>query len=255
MRFPWIGILVLGWVFSTHAQTWLPRGGAAGELLAHTAYTLSYNDNHELANWVAYSLRPEHLKDCVGRANNFLPDPILRSGSATKDDYYQTGYDRGHLAPAGDMKWSRQVMRESFYFSNITPQTPSMNRGRWVKLETLIRAWAKGASETVIVTGPILKGDLAQIGPSRVSVPDYHFKTILVNRNGKREAIAFLMPQHPKFSDLKSYVISVRELENLTGMDLFPHLTRKEQDRIEKNIAWDFWNFKATFSYSACSSN
>ena len=108
MRVPWIGALILGGALSAHAQTWLPRGGEAGELLAHTAYTLSYNENHEVANWVAYALRPEHLKDCVGRANNFLPDPELRSGSATKEDYYRTGYDRGHLAPAGDMKWSRQ---------------------------------------------------------------------------------------------------------------------------------------------------
>ena len=144
-------------------------------------------------------------------------------------------------------------MKESFYFSNITPQTPSMNRGRWVKLETLVRAWAKSSSETVIVTGPVLKGNLAQIGPSRVSVPDYHYKAILVSKGTQRQAIAFLMPQHPTFSDLKAYAISVRELELLTGMDFFPHLTRKEQDRIEKDVSWSNWNFQATFAYSACS--
>lgn len=253
MSVPWIGAIVLVWSWSALAQSWLPRGGTGGEIVTHTAYTLSYNDNHEVANWVAYALRPEHLKDCVGRANNFYVDPDLRAGSATRDDYYRSGFDRGHLAPAGDMKWSREVMKESFYLSNVTPQTPSMNRGRWVKLEALVRAWAKNSSETVIVTGPILSNDLPQIGPSRVSVPEYHFKAIMVTNGSKREAIAFLMPKQPTFSDLKAYAISVRELELLTGLDLFPHLAQREQDRMEKDISWDAWNFKATFAYSACS--
>lgn len=252
MRVPWIGALILGASLSAYAQSWLPSGGVDGEIVSHTAYTLSYNDHHEVANWVAYALRPEHLKDCVGRASNFLNDPDLRAGSASKDDYYRSGYDRGHLAPAGDMKWSRQVMKESFYMSNITPQTPSMNRGRWVKLETLVRAWAKTANETVIVTGPVLSANMPQIGASRVSVPDYHYKVVMVTNGTKREAIAFLMPQHPTFIDLKAYVISVRELEAMTGINFFPHLAVSEQDRMEKNVSWDAWNFKATFAYSAC---
>lgn len=253
MRVPWIGALLATWTMTVHAQTWLPKGGNDGEVLAHTAYTLSYNDHHEVANWIAYALRPEHLKDCVGRANNFYPDPNLRAGSATREDYFRSGFDRGHLAPAGDMKWDRQVMKESFYLSNITPQTPAMNRGKWVKLETLVRAWAKSAQETIIVTGPVLKNDLRQIGPSRVSVPEYHYKAVMVTRGNKREAIAFLMPQQPTFSDLKAYSISVRELEELTGFDFFPHLGQREQDRMEKAITWSAWNFEATFAYSSCS--
>lgn len=253
MRVPWIGALLVTWAMTVHAQSWLPRGGNDGELLAHTAYTLSYNDHHEVANWVAYALRPEHLKDCVGRTNNFYIDPELRSGSATNEDYVRSGYDRGHLAPAGDMKWNQQVMRESFYLSNITPQTPAMNRGRWVKLETLVRAWAKTSQETVIVTGPILKQELRQIGPSRVSVPEYHFKAIMTVKGTTREAIGFLMPQNPKLADLKTYAVSIRALEQLTGLNLFPHLSQREQNRMEQEINWSAWNFEATFAYSACS--
>ena len=254
MRVPRIGALVvLVWTMNVYAQVWLPTGGNSGELVSHTAYTLSYNDNHEVANWVAYALRPEHLKDCVGRANNFNVDPDLRAGSATREDYYRSGFDRGHLAPAGDMKWNRQVMRESFYLSNITPQTPTMNRGRWVKLETLVRAWAKDSSETVIVTGPVLSNGLPQIGASRVSVPEYHFKAIMVTRGNQREAIAFLMPQNPTQQDLRTYGMPIRQLEQLTGLNFFPHLSSREQKRMEEEVNWSSWNFTATFAYSACS--
>jgi len=253
MRVPWIGALVLVWTTNVLAQVWLPTGGDRGEIVPHTAYTLSYNETHEVANWVAYALRPEHLKDCVGRANNFYQDPSVGTGSASREDYYRSGYDRGHLAPAGDMKWNRQVMNESFYLSNITPQSPSMNRGRWAKLELLVRAWAKTASETVIATGPVLNNHLVQIGPNGVSVPEYHFKAILVTRGTRREAIAFLMPQNPTNTDLKTYSLSVRELEQLTGLNFFPHLSSREQNRLETEINWTAWNFLETFDYSSCS--
>ncbi len=252
MRAPWIGALVFI-VFQAHAQVWLPRGGESGERVTRTAYTLNYNERHEVANWVAYALRPEHLRDCVGRANNFREDPDLRSGSATLEDYAGSGYDRGHLAPAGDMKWSAEAMRESFYLSNITPQTSSMNRGRWSSLEVVVRAWAKGARETIVVTGPILRRRLRQMGPSRVSIPEEHFKVVLVHtRRGARKAIGFIMSQSPSENDLSLYALPVRVVEEQTGLDFFPHLTRAEQEALETDVDLDLWDFRATFAYSAC---
>ena len=252
MRVPWIGALILVWSLSLRAQTWLPQGGPPGEIVTHTAYTLSYNSDHLVANWVSHALRPEHLKDCVGRMNGFSPDPDLRSHSASSEDYARSGYDRGHLAPAGDMKWSAQVMKESFYMTNVSPQTPSMNRGRWLSLETLVRAWAKASQEVLVVTGPVLEQDLPQMGPSRVSIPRYHFKVILRTVGNQRQAIGFLMPQAPGPEEVKAFALPVRKIEELTGLDFFPHIPKLEQDSVEKEIAWQLWDFKATFSYSSC---
>lgn len=252
MKAPWTGALLLISTLTAQAQSWLPRGGTAGEVVARTAYTLSYNERHEVANWVAYALRPEHLRDCVGRFNEFRTDPNISSGSATLEDYRGSGWDRGHLAPAGDMKWSARAMQESFYLSNITPQSPGMNRGQWANLENVVRAWAQGSQETLIVTGPVLRGRMSQIGPNRVSVPAEHFKVLLVTRQGRRYAIAFVMSQYPVDNDLYLYALTVRDVENMTGYDFFSHLPRAEQERLETEVDPNDWDFRAEFSYSRC---
>lgn len=253
MRVPWIGAVLLAGGLTAHADSWLPQGGDQGEVVQHTAYTLSYNSDHHVANWVAHALRPEHLKDCVGRESSFKIDPDLRGHSVNPDDYARTGFDRGHLAPAGDMKWSKQAMQESFYMSNISPQTPLMNRGRWAQLENLVRAWAKNAQETLIVTGPVLEGSLPQMGPAQVSVPSYHFKALFLTRQGQRQGIAFLMPQAPQNKDLRTYVVTIRKLEEMTGLNFYSHLSQDEQDRVEKDVKWQLWDFAANFTYDSCS--
>lgn len=235
------------------AQVWLPTERSPSEIVRHNAITIGYNEWHETAQWVANVLRREHLQDCVGRVTSFKEDPLLSTGSATSDDYKNSGYDRGHLAPAGDMKWSRAAMRESFYMSNVTPQSSAMNRGRWTQLETLVRAWAKEAEETIIFSGPILKEGLPRIGRTGVSVPEEHFKVILSSRKGQRKAIAFLMNKTPSMQGLESYALPVREIERLTGLDFFPHLSHEEQNEIETEIDWDAWNFKSKFDYYPCS--
>ncbi len=255
MRVPWIGALIILGSVSSYAQTWLPRkAGSTNEVVTRTAYTLSYDDPHEVAAWVGYSLRPEHLRDCVGRSPKFFVDPDLRAGSATPEDYRGSGFDRGHLAPAGDMKWSAAAMRESFYYSNITPQRPGMNRGKWMQLETLVRAWAKSHDEVIVITGPVLNDVTQEIGHSRVAVPAQHFKVLLATKGGVRKAIAFLMGQSPSDRDLITYALPVRAIEQLTGWDFFPHLSRREQDRLEETLAPRAWDYRATFSYSPCRS-
>jgi len=255
MSVPWIGALILLGSISAQAQSWLPRQtGSTNEVVAHTAYTLSYDERHEVAAWVGHALRPEHLRDCVGRSNAFFIDPVLRAGSADGDDYRGSGYDRGHLAPAGDMKWSAAAMKESFYYSNITPQRPAMNRGKWMQLETLVRAWAKTQDEVIVIAGPVLGQLTGAIGPNRVSVPALHFKVLLATRGGVRKAIGFVMDQDPQARDLSAYVLPVRDIERLAGWDFFPHLPRREQDRLETTVDMAAWDFRATFSYAACRS-
>lgn len=189
----------------------------------------------------------------MDRDDNFRADPSVSSGSALPTDYRSSGFDRGHIAPAGDMKWSQQVMEESFYMSNITPQSPKMNRGRWASLETLTRAWAKEGDETIVVSGPVLRDNLPRIGSTGVSVPDEHFKVLLRSKNGKRAAIGFLMTQTPNESGLQTYALPVKTIEERTGLDFFPHLSQSDQNRLENQIDWSVWDFKAKFSYLPCS--
>lgn len=114
------------------------------QVIRHEGYTVSYNSDYKIANWVAYELTAEEAKSKkTERSNKFVPDPMVKGATATNEDYTRTGYDRGHMAPAGDMKWSAKAMRESFYFSNICPQKPALNRGIWKELEEQSRLWAK----------------------------------------------------------------------------------------------------------------
>ena len=109
----------------------LPKPKENEQIINHFAYTLSYNELFEQANWVAYELTDIETISHFERTNKFIVDDLVKTGSASNDDYKKSGYDRGHLAPAGDMGWSEQAMKESFYYSNMSPQNPSFNRGIW----------------------------------------------------------------------------------------------------------------------------
>lgn len=251
MKGQWIGLLLL--TSLAHAQVWLPEEDTPSDVIQHSAITIGYSEQHEVPQWVAYVLRKEHLRDCFDRNDNFREDLRVRTGSALPTDYRSSGYDRGHIAPAGDMKWSKQAMEESFYMSNITPQSPGMNRGRWASLELLVRAWAKEGEETIIVSGPVLAENLPQIGSTGVSIPAEHFKVLLRSKGQQLDAIAFIMSQNPQATGLQAYALPVRTVEELTGLNFFPHLSRAQQDRIERSISWENWDFKAKFSYGPCS--
>ena len=126
-------------------------------LLQRTGYLVSYNSNTRIANWVAWKLTPERLKENTERINNFRPDPDLpKSKAVTTQDYKGSGWDRGHLCPAGDNKWDREAMIESFYMTNICPQHHNLNRGDWNELEQKCRKWVKKDSCPYIVAGPCL---------------------------------------------------------------------------------------------------
>ena len=107
----------------------IPRSNSAGQVIHHTGYCLLYNEQHEQAEWVAYQLTAGETQKSVDRSNRFLVDPDVISGSAENKDYSGSGFDRGHLAPAADMGWSATTMKESFFYSNMSPQRPEFNRG------------------------------------------------------------------------------------------------------------------------------
>ncbi len=117
----------------------LPHYTNNSEIIQHTGYVLKYNEYFEQAEWVAYQLTIEEVNGDFERSNNFRKDLHISTGSATLKDYKNSGYDRGHLIPAADMKWSPDAMGASFFMSNMSPQNPSFNRGIWKKLEGQVR--------------------------------------------------------------------------------------------------------------------
>ena len=192
-------------------------------MVRHLAFTLVYEEQYEQAKWVAYQLTAAETQKIYERTNKFIVDPDITTGSASLADYKGSGYDRGHLAPASDMGWSETSMAESFFYSNMSPQTPSFNRGIWKKGEDLVRRWAKEYSDLYIVTGPVLKAGLATIGPNKVAVPEYYYKVILHRNGPETKAIAFLMANEGSREALQSFAVSVDSVEKVTGIDFFPN--------------------------------
>ena len=129
--------------FEKEVDFLLPLVRPGDDIIRHEGYTLRYRDQYKVADWVAYPLLAYETTGDADRKNEqFKPDPFVANGTALPSDYTRSGYDRGHLAPAGDFKFSQRMMRETFYMSNISPQAPQFNRGVWKELEEQVRAWA-----------------------------------------------------------------------------------------------------------------
>jgi endonuclease G len=231
-------------VDSSLSQLQIPAIKPSDEIVQHTAYSLSYNEDHEQANWVAYVLTGAEIRSANNeRTNRFLPDPLVKTKSASTGDYKGTDYDRGHLAPAEDMAWSAITMKESFYYSNITPQTPAFNRGVWRRLEELVRYWATVYDSIYIVTGPLLAGALPTIGPDQVSVPRYFYKVILQYNSKGVKGIGFILKNEASAATLKSFAVPVDSVEQATGINFFPKLPDKVENKIETDPAIDQWKW------------
>lgn len=210
-----------------------------GEIVKHEFYALSYSEEHEQAEWVAYELTRENIQaKNVKRTNNFRPDPKVRKASASDRDYRGSGYSRGHLAPAGDMAFSEEAMSQSFYMSNMSPQIINFNGGAWRELEECVRDWAYKFKRVYVATGPVLtRGIRETIGDNRVSVPDEYYKVIVDIDDPEIKAIAFLMPNEKSTKPLMEYAVSIDEIEEITGIDFFPKLL---DDRLEAKLESQF---------------
>jgi endonuclease G len=232
----------------------LPFYTDSDQVITHTTYTLSYSEKHEQAFWVAYKLTAGHLTGTVSRTDDFRSDSKVKTGSASLADYKGSGYDRGHLAPAADFKWSPVVMSESFYMSNMSPQHPSFNRGIWKKLEGTVRNWAADNEEIYVVTGPVLTGSYPAIGPNQVSVPKYYYKVILDYKEPELKGIGFILPNMKSGRSLQSYAVTIDEVERVTGIDFFHALDDALEEQIESTVNVSQWSFRSSSTYSSSSS-
>lgn len=203
------------------------------EIVQHSGYTCSYNESWLISNWVAWELTPNKVKGTYERPQRpFEPDPYVGGKSGTHRDYSNSGYSRGHMAPAADMKWSEEAMNESFYLSNVCPQKAALNTSIWNRLEEKTRNLARKGNHLYICCGPIVESVHATIGENCVAVPSYFFKVICKCINGKWSAIGFIFPNEECKGGMFDYAISVDEVEKITGIDFFYNLP----DNIEKEI-------------------
>ena len=216
-----------------------------GEIVKHKFYTLSYNEKHEQSEWVAYELTPNHLKRIERHRPYFIYDKKVKTKSANYRNYKKSGYDKGHLVPAGDMRFSEDAFNDTFYTSNISPQNHQFNAGIWNRLEQKTRYWTKKYGNLYVITGGVLKNGLKTIGQEHVTVPKQFYKIILDYKEGKEpKAIAFLMPNKDSKEALYKFTTSIDQIENLTGIDFFKALPDSIENKLEAKSDYKGWSFR-----------
>lgn len=218
-----------------------PLHSGKEQILYRRGYATSYNAETKLPNWVAWHLTALHCSGPYKRAGiKFHEDTEVAEGHRAVDwDYYNSGFDRGHMCPAGDNKWDALALQQSFLFTNICPQHSNLNRGDWGESEKACRNWAQEFGDIYIVCGPILYRQRHKtIGSNRVVVPEAFFKVVLCMR-GTPKAIGFIYKNQKCNNPLSSYVNSVDQVERITGIDFFPALPDKIEKKVEAtcNIA------------------
>ena len=234
----------------------LPVLQSGDALVRHSAIALAYAEKYEQARWVAHIIPPDVLKGTVFRTNDFRVDKKVTTGSAEEADYFfkklkadstwaydAFGYDRGHLAPSADFRWSKTALSESYYYSNMSPQLAVFNRGAWGDLEDAFRAYMYGhpATDLYVVTGPILKDGLPKIerGKNKVTIPGFYWKVVLDLTNKK--AIGFIMPNQEITKPLHSFAVAINEVEKQTGLDFFNKLPALLQEELESQAKPADW--------------
>ncbi len=227
----------------TTNEFYLPTS-TTGQVIHHGHYSLSYNEDHEQAEWVAYELKKHHLARHDHERPYFEVDKAVKTKAAHWRNYKNSGYDRGHLCPAGDRRFSEQAYEETFLTSNISPQEHAFNAGVWNRLEQKVRYWASRYDGVYVVTGGVLKKGLKTIGDDHVSVPRQFYKILLDNSGGDTKMIAFLLPHQDSNRPLYEFVVSVDKIEEMTGIDFFPQLDDEKEERLEGSDSYKGWSFR-----------
>lgn len=224
------------------------------QILKRKGYTVSYNSETKNPNWVAWHLTKSHTYGSFQRREEvFSEDESVKAPRATNNDYFNSRYDRGHMCPAGDNKWDKEAMTQSFLFTNICPQNHGLNKYEWNDLEIQCRDWAREYGAVDIVCGPLYssKGGRYKVGSShdsqqktigrnKVWVPDAFFKVVLC-RQGRPKAIGFVY-RNEGVKQLKTEAVrTVDEIEALTGIDFFPALDDDMENRIEASANLSDW--------------
>jgi len=225
------------------AISYLPTS-TTGEIVIHPYYSLSYSEEHEQAEWVAYKLTADQVVNTQFKRPYFEKDKKIKTKSAHYKNYKNSGYDKGHLCPAADRKFSKKAHDGTFLMSNVSPQEHEFNSGVWNRLEQKTRFWATKYKGIYIVTGGVLEQNLPTIGTEKVAVPKQFYKIILDFTQPEVKAIAFLVPHQESNKALYTFVTSIDSIENLTGIDFFSELPDEIENRLEQSSSYKQWSFR-----------
>lgn len=228
--------------YEVASDFYLPSS-TTSQIIKHKFYTLSYSEKHEQAEWVAYELKKSDIVYTNFHRPYFVSDPAVKSGSANWKNYIRSGYDRGHLCPAADRKFTKEAFNETFFTSNVSPQRNDFNAGLWSRLEQKTRYWAKKYDGVYVITGGVLTGNLKSIGKEAVSVPEFFYKVLLDKKKGKYKAIGFLVPHKESNLPLYKFVVPIDKIEKMTGIDFFQKLPDAIENSIESKADYKEWSF------------
>jgi len=212
------------------------------EIILHRkGYVVSYNPELKIPNWVAWHLTAAHADGNVKRYSSYLEDEDVPHPRATPEDYKGSGWSHGHMCPAGDNKWDRKAMRETFLLTNMCPQDRSLNSGLWNRIEMDCRKWAKKYGDVYIVCGPVLLNRKHEtIGTHNIVVPEAFFKVILCLQ-GTPKAIGFIIRNNEGKKKRDQYVNTVDDVERITGINFFPSLPDEIENEVEAYANLNDW--------------
>ena len=226
--------------FEEFSKDFLPTS-TTGVIVQHAYFTLSYSESHEQAEWVAYELSKKQLSQNEFERPYFIEDREVETGSADWRNYKKSGYDRGHLCPAGDRRFSYQAYLETFLTSNISPQNHEFNAHVWNYLEQNVRFWAKKYDGVFVITGGVLQPGLPSIGEEKVSVPEEFYKIVVDIQKGNYKVLAFLIPNQPTDKSFYDFVTTIDAIEAKTGIDFLHHLPDTLENELEASVDLKSW--------------
>ncbi len=213
------------------------------EMLEYCGFTVAFNKAMHQPNYVAWELSPEHCDGPYSRKDSEFKSDERVDGCAQLVDYRNSGFERGHMAPAADMKWSKQAMDDCHYLTNICPQNGRLNGGAWATVERSCRKWAEKYGNLYIVAGPILTDRLTRsVGETPVPVPERFFKIIIAPEANPPMGIAFLMPNGHVNGGAQQTVTTIDQIETITGYDFFSALPDDIESTIEAQHSMAAWN-------------
>lgn len=233
-------------------------------LMIKDQYTVSYNDELLIPNWVAWHLSKENMGDS-DRMDDFRPDPDLPKDwyAVKKADYqYNTyGYDRGHVCPSADRTATKNDNSMTFLMTNMMPQSPDNNRVIWMHFENFERELVAQGNEVYIIAGPYGKGGTGATGYfeeveikmkdgtiRNMRVPSHTWKVVIAIPAGKDDmsrvdekatAIAINVPNGmgiAKNGDWEQYLCSIDDIETMTGYDFFELLPDDVEAALESAV-------------------
>jgi endonuclease G len=215
------------------------------KLFVNKGYSVGYDDSLPSPRWSSYRVFPYqdvHLE----RPSSFKSD-VRTTARVTTTEFVRSGYDRGHLSPnyAISVCYGEEAQKETFLLSNIVPQLHALNAGLWKDLEQrIVRRYVERYGTVWVQVGPVFTEPAAQkVG--RIPVPAAFWMVVSEYDQDQRglRAIAYLIPHEETWRDreLTRYVVSIRKVEALTGLDFFPKLPKTTQDRLESTPAPRAW--------------